>query len=244
MLRNLCIPGSATTNQILGLEFCQHGPPHKTRLMTSSIAVRELPLFPLPELVLFPGRRLPLHIFEFRYRIMMNTVLQGDRRFGVLMLDPATGEPAKVGCCAEIVNYQRLPDDRMKVLTVGQQRFRVLDYVRQKPYRVGLVEWLEDGPAEENLSPLASEVDRLLRDVVHLSAKLTSQDIDLPENIPDLPLELSYWVAGNLYGVASEQQSLLEMQNTATRLEREAEILMSTRNHLAARTALKDVLDE
>ncbi|MEO0537807.1 MAG: LON peptidase substrate-binding domain-containing protein [Cyanobacteria bacterium P01_A01_bin.123] len=212
--------------------------------MTSSIAVRELPLFPLPELVLFPGRRLPLHIFEFRYRIMMNTVLQGDRRFGVLMLDPATGEPAKVGCCAEIVNYQRLPDDRMKVLTVGQQRFRVLDYVRQKPYRVGLVEWLEDGPAEENLSPLASEVDRLLRDVVHLSAKLTSQDIDLPENIPDLPLELSYWVAGNLYGVASEQQSLLEMQNTATRLEREAEILMSTRNHLAARTALKDVLEE
>lgn len=215
-----------------------------TALMTSSIAVRELPLFPLPELVLFPGRRLPLHIFEFRYRIMMNTVLKGDRRFGVLMLDPETGNPARIGCCAEIVHYQRLPDDRMKVLTVGQQRFRVLDYVRQKPYRVGLVEWLDDAPAEDNLSPLATEVDRLLRDVVHLSAKLTSQEIDLPDNIPNLPLELSYWVAGNLYGVASEQQSLLEMQDTASRLEREAEILMSTRNHLAARTALKDVLKD
>ena len=210
---------------------------------SSSVAVRELPLFPLPELVLFPGRRLPLHIFEFRYRILMNTILQGDRRFGVLMVDPATGEIAKVGCCAEVIHYQRMEDDRMKIMTLGQQRFRVLDYVREPPYRVGLVEWIEDEPVEENLTPLADEVDQLLRDVVRLSAKLTSQDIDFPEDIPELPLELSYWVASTLYGVSLEQQSLLEMQNTLKRLEREAEILKSTRNNLAARTALKDVLE-
>ncbi|EDX83924.1 ATP-dependent protease La (LON) domain subfamily [Synechococcus sp. PCC 7335] len=210
---------------------------------SSSVAVRELPLFPLPEMVLFPGRRLPLHIFEFRYRMLMNTILQGDRRFGVLMVDPATGEIAKVGCCAEVIHYQRMPDDRMKIMTLGQQRFRVLDYVRETPYRVGLVEWIEDEPVEENLEPLAEQVDRLLRDVVHLSAKLTSQDIDFPEDVPDLPLELSYWVASTLYGVSLEQQSLLEMQNTLARLEREAEILTSTRNNLAARTALKDVLE-
>lgn len=210
---------------------------------SSSVAVRELPLFPLPELVLFPGRRLPLHIFELRYRMMMNTILEGDRRFGVLMIDPNTGEIAKVGCCAEVIHYQRMPDDRMKIMTLGQGRFRVLDYVRETPYRVGLVEWIEDEPVEEDLRPLASEVDRLLRDVVRLSAKLTSQDIDFPEDIPDLPLELSYWVASTLYGVSLEQQSLLEMQNTLKRLEREAEILKSTRNNLAARTALKDVLE-
>ncbi|MFZ4676377.1 MAG: LON peptidase substrate-binding domain-containing protein, partial [Nodosilinea sp.] len=105
-----------------------------------SISVRELPLFPLPELVLFPGRHLPLHVFEPRYRIMMNTTIQSDRRFGVLMIDPSTGQPAQVGCCAEILHYQRLPDDRLKILTIGQQRFRVLSYVREKPYRVGLVE--------------------------------------------------------------------------------------------------------
>lgn len=210
---------------------------------SSSVAVRELPLFPLPELVLFPGRRLPLHIFEFRYRMMMNTILQGDRRFGVLMVDPNSGEIAKVGCCAEVIHYQRLPDDRMKIMTLGQQRFRVLDYVRETPYRVGLVEWMEDEPVEESLEPLATEVDQLLRDVVRLSAKLTSQEIEFPDNIPDLPLELSYWVASTLYGVSLEQQSLLEMQNTLSRLEREAEILKSTRNNLAARTALKDVLE-
>jgi ATP-dependent Lon protease len=87
------------------------------------------------------------------------------------------------------------------------------------------------------------DVEQLLRDVVRLSAKLTDQDIELPEDIPDLPTELSYWVGSNLYGVAEEQQALLEMQDTAARLEREAEILTSTRNHLAARTVLKDTFN-
>ena len=210
---------------------------------SSKIAVRELPLFPLPEVVLFPGRPLPLHIFEFRYRIMMNTILESDRRFGVLLWDSVRGQPASVGCCAEIIQYQRLQDDRMKILTLGQQRFRVLEYVREKPYKVGLVEWIEDQPPQKDLRPLAMDVEQLLRDVVRLSAKLTDQDIELPEDIPDLPTELSYWVGSNLYGVAEEQQALLEMQDTAARLEREAEILTSTRNHLAARTVLKDTFN-
>ncbi len=211
-------------------------------MTSSSIAVRELPLFPLPDVVLFPGRPLPLHIFEFRYRILMNTILESDRRFGVLMFDPIQGQISGVGCCAEIIHFQRLHDDRMKVITLGQQRFRVLEYVREKPYRVGLVEWLEDNPTQTDLRPLATNVEQLLKDVVHLSAKLTEQKIDLPDDLPNSPRELSYWVASNLYGVATEQQMLLEMQNTEDRLNRESEILVSTRNHLAARTALKDVL--
>ncbi len=210
---------------------------------SSSIAVRELPLFPLPEVVLFPARPLPLHIFEFRYRIMMNTILESDRRFGVLMVDPNQGKVASVGCCAEVVQYKRLSDDCIDILTLGQQRFRVLEAVREKPYLVGLVEWIEDAPPTQDLKPLAGDVEKLLRDVVRLSSKLMDQQIELPEDIPSLPTELSYWVASNLYGVASEQQSLLELQDTAVRLEREAEILTSTRNHLAARTVLKDTLN-
>ena len=62
----------------------------------------------------------------------------------------------------------------------------------------------------------------------------------LPQNSKQI--ELSYWVASNLHGVASEQQALLETQKTSERLSREADILSSTRNHLAARTALKDAL--
>ncbi len=213
--------------------------------MTSSsrIAVCELPLFPLPEVVLFPTRPLGLHIFEFRYRIMMNTILEGDRRFGVLMVDPSQGTIANVGCCGEIIDYERLPDDRMKMLALGQQRFRVLEYIREKPYRVGLVEWIEDEPSTKDLRPLGLEVEQLLKDVVRLSAKVTEQNIELQEDLPNLPLELSYWVASKLHNVAAEQQSLLEMQDTVARLKREAEILTSTRNHLAARAVLKDTFN-
>jgi ATP-dependent Lon protease len=174
---------------------------------------------------------------------MMNTILEGDRRFGVLMWDPNENKVSAVGCCAEVIHCQRLPDDRMKIMTLGQQRFRVLDAVREKPYLVGLVEWIEDVPPQQDLRPLGKDVEQLLRDVVRLSSKLMDQSIDLPEDIPSLPTELSYWVASYLYGAATEQQTLLELQDTAARLERETEILTSTRNHLAARTVLKDTFN-
>jgi len=211
--------------------------------MTSSVAVRELPLFPLPEVVLFPGMRLPLHIFEFRYRMMMNTILESDRRFGVLMWNSQEDQVVGTGCCAEIIHCQKLPDDRMKIMTIGQQRFRVLEIVREKPYLVGLVEWIEDQPTDLDLRDLAEEVESLLQDVFRLSSKLMEQKMEMPTDIPSLPRELSYWVASSLYGVATEQQTLLEMQDTAERLNREVEILTSTRNHLAARTVLKDTFN-
>jgi ATP-dependent Lon protease len=107
-----------------------------------------------------------------------------------------------------------------------------------------LVEWIEDEPTNQDLRPIASEVDTLLNDVVRLSSKLMDQEIEIPDDIPELPLELSYWVASNLHGVPEEQQSLLEMQNTEERLQREVEILSSTRSHLAARTVLKDTLGD
>ena len=54
------------------------------------LSVRELPLFPLPEVVLFPQEVLPLHIFESRYRMMLQSVLESDSMFGVIKLDPNT----------------------------------------------------------------------------------------------------------------------------------------------------------
>jgi len=211
--------------------------------LSSSLSFLELPLFPLPEVVLFPGQSLPLHIFEYRYRMMINTVLEGDRRFGVLMMDSETGQPTNVGCCAQILQFHRLPDDRFKLLTIGQQRFRVLDYVREKPYRVGMVEWIEDAPSDENPYLLATEVRELLNDVVRLSQKLTEQEIEMPQ-IPRGPIELSYWIASNFQGASGEQQALLETQDTSARLRREAEILSSTRSQLAARTVLKETFSE
>ncbi|MFN5855144.1 MAG: LON peptidase substrate-binding domain-containing protein [Pseudanabaenaceae cyanobacterium] len=211
--------------------------------MSASVSVRELPIFPLPELVLFPGQPLPLHIFEYRYRMMINTVMEDDGCFGVLMWDSEAGKPASVGCSAKITKCHRLPDDRFKIATTGEKRFRVLEYVRHTPFRVGLVEWLEDETAEEMPYLLAAEVRELLQDVVRLSQKLTEQEIELPP-IPRNPLDLSYWVASNFQGASDEQQSLLETRDTAARLRREAEILTSTRSQLAARTMLKEAFKE
>ncbi|MGL5511562.1 MAG: LON peptidase substrate-binding domain-containing protein, partial [Microcoleaceae cyanobacterium] len=117
------------------------------------------------------------------------------------------------------------------------------EIVREKPYLVGLVEWIEDQPTDLDLRDLAEEVESLLQDVFRLSSKLMEQKMEMPTDIPALPRELSYWVASSLYGVATEQQTLLEMQDTAERLNREVEILTSTRNHLAARTVLKDTFN-
>ena len=69
-------------------------------------------------------------------------------------------------------------------MCLGQQRFRILDYVREKPYRVGLVEWIEDEKGERNLRSLGAEVRTLLEDVVNLSSKLADQTIDLPAGYP------------------------------------------------------------
>lgn len=207
------------------------------------LAVRELPLFPLPDVVLFPQEVLPLHIFEPRYRMLLRTVMAEDRRFGVIRWDPQERRMADVGCCAEIIHCQTQDDDRSNIVTMGQQRFRVLDIVREAPFRVGLVSWIEDEPENDSqgVSDLADQVREALKDVVELTAKLIGKPAQLPSDLPDLPRELSFWIGSHLGGpVADHQQALLEITSTAERLRQEFDLLDHTRRQLAARTVLKD----
>jgi ATP-dependent Lon protease len=209
----------------------------------SELAVRELPLFPLPDVVLFPQEVLPLHIFEPRYRMLLRTVMAEDRRFGVVRWDPQEQRMADVGCCAEILHCQTQEDDRSNIVTMGQQRFRVLDIVREAPFRVGMVSWIEDTVTDGHgdLEQLASEVTRALKDVVELTGKLVGKPSSLPSDLPDLPRELSFWIGSHLGGpVADHQQALLEITDTGERLRQEFTLLDQTRRQLAARTVLKD----
>ncbi|MBX9685376.1 MAG: LON peptidase substrate-binding domain-containing protein, partial [Candidatus Obscuribacterales bacterium] len=167
-------------------------------------------------------------------------VLKGDSRFGVVMIDPSSGQPAKHGCSTVIVNCKRLKDGRLNIMTVGQQRFRLINYHNEKPYLVGQVEWIDDNPTDKDLKEKASELKEILKDVLKLSAKLTDKSMEFPDDLPSDPLELSYWVAGSVYGLTEEQQSLLELEDTEMRLDREASILVTLRKELAARTALKE----
>ena len=120
----------------------------------TELAVRELPLFPLPDVVLFPEEVLPLHIFESRYRIMLQSVLETDSRFGVVRLNPATKKIEDVGCCAQIVKYQTSEAGRSNIVTLGQQRFRVLEIIREAPFTSAMVSWIDDQQIENQNSYL------------------------------------------------------------------------------------------
>ena len=211
----------------------------------TELSVRELPLFPLPDVVLFPEEVLPLHIFEPRYRLMLKSILETDRRFGVVRWDPQKKSMSNVGCCAEVIKHQTSEEGRSNIITLGQQRFRVLEVIRETPFKTAMISWIEEDIVTDAnaLEELSKSVSKALKDVVILTGKLTDSNVGLPEDLPDLPRELSFWIASHLGGpAAEEQQSLLELTNTMNRLEREFEMLDNTRKQLAARTALKDTL--
>lgn len=209
----------------------------------SDFSVRELPLFPLPDVVLFPQQLLPLHIFESRYRMLLQSVLESDKRFGIVRINPQSGAMAEIGCCAEVLQHQTTEDGRSYVVTLGQQRFRLLNINRETPYRTAMVSWLEDEPVsnQDSLSSLRDQVHKALTDVVTLTAKLQNREVELPDDLPDLPRELSFWIGAHLDQAAAAQQALLELTDTSERLERQFEMLDHTRRQLAARTVLMDL---
>tara|TARA_Y100000589_G_scaffold293565_1_gene298612 strand:+ start:218 stop:868 length:651 start_codon:yes stop_codon:yes gene_type:complete len=211
------------------------------------ISVRELPLFPLPEVVLFPNEVLPLHIFESRYRIMLKSVLEADSLFGVVKWDPESKSMANVGCCAHIIKHQTSDDGRSNIITIGQQRFQILEIIRSTPYYSAMVSWIDDNRIENlnDLDLLRDSVTQALNDVVNLTSKLTNSQKVLPDKLPSNPMELSFWIGAHLGGpVAEEQQRLLEERDTFSRLQREFEMLDHTRKQLAARTVLKESFPE
>ena len=129
---------------------------------------------------------------------------------------------------------------------MGQQRFRVLSILRETPYRVAMVSWIEDDTSDsrDDLAALTGNVSQALRDVVELTGKLIGKPATLPPDLPDLPRELSYWIGAHLGGpVADHQQALLEITDTGERLRQEYELLDQTRRQLAARTVLKDTFN-
>ena len=207
------------------------------------LSVRELPIFPLPEVVLFPNEVLPLHIFEARYRMMLKSVLETDSLFGVVKWDPNTKSMANVGCCAHIIKHQTAEDGRSNIITIGQQRFQILEIVRSTPFCSAMVSWITDENIEsfQSLDLLRDSVIEALNDVVKLTGKLTNSQKVLPDKLPENPMELSFWIGAHLGGpVSDEQQRLLEERDTYIRLQREFEMLDHTRKQLAARTALKE----
>ena len=174
---------------------------------------------------------------------MLQSVLETDSMFGVVKWDPNTKSMAKIGCCAQIIKHQTAEDGRSNIITLGQQRFEVLEIIRSTPFYSAMVSWVSDENVEniQKLDFLKDSVTEALNDVINLTSKLTNTKKNLPDKLPNNPMELSFWIGAHLGGpVADEQQRLLEERNTYTRLQREYEMLDHTRKQLAARTALKE----
>jgi hypothetical protein len=110
-----------------------------------------IPLFPLPNVVLFPGMPMPLHIFEPRYRKMVEDASEGRRPIGMVLLRAGwerdyAGRPAiyPVGCAGRMDQVERLADGRYNIVLRGLVRFRVAEEHTGEPYRVARVVALED----------------------------------------------------------------------------------------------------
>ncbi len=180
----------------------------------------EIPIFPLPNVVLFPGVFLPLHIFEQRYRQMLEAVLAGDRMIGITLLKPgwnpdAAGRPSifTVGCVGLVTHVEQLEDGRYNIVLRGIEKFRVAGEGEERPYRVAQVEYLAESISERDRAAVQGHRDRLEQ----LLAALDAPNLPFPATLSDE--EVVNALAQYLDLEPIERQALLERQGVAERGE-------------------------
>ncbi len=203
--------------------------------------MKELPLFPLRGIVLFPGSMLPLHIFEPKYRSMLEDVIARDRRFGVINVD-SDDVMADVGCIAEVVQVEKLGDGRSNIITVGLERFKVVRELETSFYPRALTQIVRDNASSTELEDDLAKLSTLLTDIFHFMGRLNLASADA-SMLPKDPKKLSFWVASWLPTVPEIKQRLLEIKDTQVRLVHEIAILDEFRNQLRARVAIEDVFE-
>ena len=188
--------------------------------------IADLPVFPLP-VVLFPGVPLPLHIFEPRYRQMLQDIRVSNNLFCVAYFDSSTSEvevpPAgHVGCVAEVTETQTFPDGRSNILTLGIIRYRIESYLeRGDPYLVARISYFEDDDAQESsLANPAREVAETFTRIAQAVRTLNDERSNLPDISDTEPQRLSFLVAAAMEIDAEVKQELLELTSTSARLER------------------------
>jgi len=182
-----------------------------------------LPLFPLPDLVFFPNTRLPLHVFEPRYRQMITDALETDNRFGIVLLRPGWqsnyhGAPPihTLGTLGTIEQAVPLEDGKYNILVRGDARFRVIDEVSRLPYRTARVV-LRPEIAREVQEAYAQR--EWLADLAHQYLNYLPNQMPVPE-IETVGLEpLTNALIMSLNVDAEEKQKLLEIDDLVERAE-------------------------
>ena len=180
-----------------------------------------IPLFPLPNVVLFPNVLLPLHIFEPRYRDMMADALRGDRIIGMVLLRPGyetqyEGRPPiyEVGCAGVITHSQPLADGRYDIVLRGIEKFRVTSEDHGRSYRVGQVEAIPEAIPREETEPLRQQRLRL-EAVLAAAIERVRAEPKFPPSVPDEDLVNA--LAQYLDLEILEHQALLECRGVLAR---------------------------
>ena len=192
-----------------------------------------LSLFPLPSVVLFPGVRVPLHIFEPRYRAMTQAALTGSQRIGMVTVLPEHVSHIErdppvfvIGCEGKIVSSERLPNGRYNIVLLGTRRFRICAEPPRpsaRLYRIAQVERLDDSndPADASrLHALRSRVSELFIDLVSVVAPTRAPEIS-PSFFAGMDdTRFANTLCQVLDLPAVEKQGLLEANSIPERLER------------------------
>jgi Lon protease-like protein len=202
-------------------------------------------LFPLPNLVLYPHVMQPLHVFEDRYREMVEDALAGDKLIAMAVLEPGWEDDydsrppvTRYACLGKIVAHHRLDDGRYNLLLLGVQRVRIVDELEpMRSFRQARVELLEDRYDFQQ----AGERKRLQEKLIAAFRQHLPCACQLPEQLEEmlsshLPLGLLTDLAAYALplDLAVKQQLLAE-----SRVSARAEILLSEVGHLAAAAAAK-----
>ena len=180
-----------------------------------------------------PGAPLPLHIFEERYKQMVDECLESGAEFGMILADEAGTR--QVGCTAKIVELvQRYDDGRMVILVQGARRFKLNNVMTGKPYYVGDIEYLEEEPVED-VSTLAEECIALLERVVEAATEgSVGIEIEPPYR------NLSFAIAGRIEFDLEARQEILELSTEKERLAKVKELLAEAADRLEREKAARE----
>src|SRR3989454_1365414 len=181
-----------------------------------------LPIFPLPNTVLFPNVFLALHIFEPRYKDMVADAVASDRMIGMVLLQPGgereyEGRPPvySIGCSGVITHVERLPDGQYNIVLRGLERFRIVEEDHSRSYRRAVTEPLvEYTMAGEDRAAIRSQRAKLEQLLAPATEK-TGTDIKIPSAMSDEDLVNA--LAQYLDLEPLEKQALLEKDNLRAR---------------------------
>ena len=182
---------------------------------------RTIPMFPL-SLVLFPGQILPLHIFEDRYRTMVEEIIDKDREFGVVLIERGSeiggGDTRKsVGTLAEIIDSEKSNDGRWLLITKGTKRIETSRWLEDSPYPRAEVSFLDE---EEFLSGDTGDWRKIvthMRRVLAILSELGDDVAPISINISEDPHVGSFQMSSILPITPFDSQKLLEVDSVSKR---------------------------